>query len=455
MSSGDSFADGNYKYTQADRLKIDQGLYLGVEGHTHQGEVVLVDPPGDPLTLAQSATGGTLPSGVRIYYVATFVDADGNESIGNTEAYVDTPDGITEPAAPTASSTTTGGTLEPGSFYYVLSAYQTSTTVETLALYPVLITVPTGTSTNEITLTLPAVPSGATGFNVYRRRPGYSHYYYLDTVDMSVATPPSTYVDDGSVAEDCDRGLPDAASTNATNSVLVTLVNTVPADHTWKLYRTYDNTDYSISYLTELVAVGATPTVPTTYTDAGTAVAAGAPPTSTGSFGSPSKILLTSGREVQGILPAGMAVYPFEITFFFEGVLEVSQGSTVWVCEFPEAEIICCRASLGRGFVPASDDVIVDVNKGAASATPSFSTIFTTAANRPRVYVNQQIGERATPDVYTLVQGDTLTVDVDQIGGGATPTDRDLTVTVSLLAHGYPTTSSFQSGATGGAGGDY
>jgi hypothetical protein len=294
------------------------------------------------------------------------------------------------------------------------------------------------------------LPSGATGFNIYRQKPGGSGYFWL------TSTTSSTYNDTGSVTEDCNRVLPVRNSTNATNKVTVCLPGAspvVPADTTWKIYRTYNDgvwTNSVLKWVTEETFDGSGIITPC-FDDVGYATSLGNPPSAAQNVGSPAKVLLTNAAEVQGNLPLGLSPHPYAETFGFFGTLEVVVGTSVWVCPYPAATILFCQAALGRGYAPASTSVIVDVNKGTG-ATPTYGTIYTTQSNRPSIGVGRQIGAKAYPDVKTLVEGDSLSVDVDQIGGGATRTDKDLTVTVYMIAHGFPTGTSFVAGTTTGSG---
>jgi len=154
---------------------------------------------------------------------------------------------------------------------------------------------------------------------------------------------------------------------------------------------------------------------------------------------------LTDAEEVQGTLPMGRVSHPFVTTFFWPGTLQEAIGTMVWVCEYPNARILGCRAALGVGFAPNGQDVLVDVNMGSGqSPTPTFDTIYTTQANRPSIPVGYQIGERTVPDIQDLVEGDMLTIDIDQTGEGATPTDQDLTVTVYGVAYGFDADVTFE-----------
>lgn len=448
LTRGESFSLNGYKYTNADREQIDQLLYLGAEGHHHTGAASISEEPESPPTLTLLTSGGTIPAGTRVYYKFTYVDLSGNESAGSTEAFVDTPAAVDEPGAPSLATSVSGGTHLPGNYYYVLTAYTTSITQETLALNPAYITVPAGSNTNTITLTMPTKPTGATGFNIYRRAPGGAQYLYL------ASTTGTSYTDNNSVEEDCNRTLPRRNTTNSQNAVSVSLPGATPTSPeglTWKVYRTYVTNNWDSSFLHWVVeeTFEGSGVILSSYEDVGNGTTPGKPPSITQFTTSPQKIDLTDAVEVQGSMPLGLTAFPWVVTFSFPGSLASGSGTHVWCCEFPAATIIGCRATLGRGYVPSSTPVIVDVNKGTG-ATPVFSTIYTTTANRPSVPVGVPRGERTTPDVRTLVVGDLLTVDIDQTGGGATPTDQDLTVNVYLIAHGYPAAISFVAGSSTG-----
>lgn len=431
LAAGDDWSLNGYKFLDADRRHLDALLYQALS-HTHGAATAAQADPTAAPTLVQAATGGALPAGTRIYYKFTWVDGNGLETAPSPEAYVDTPAALADPAAPTLVQATTGGFLLPGNYSYVLSAYKGANTAESRAPNAAFITVPTGTSTNEITLTMPSVPTGADGFNVYRRKPGGSQYQYLG----SVLAATTTFVDDGTHVEDCDRTLPVSNTTNASNKVTAT-VPTVPAGYTWRLYRTYVLAQYASSLLhwvVEETSEGSGVITPD-YEDVGYATLAGQPPASSQLQVGPGKINLTLGDEVEGRLPLGfLDAAPLELVFSFAGLVLGTVGSFVWVCPYPALKILSARLSLGRGRAPASLPILIDINKGTG-LSPTYTTIFTTQANRPTIAVGNQIGAAsAAPDVPDLVAGDSLTVDIDQAGGGASPTDYDLTVTIYALA---------------------
>ncbi len=433
LRAGESMAQNSYQFTDADRNLIDALLYVGAEGHHHTGLPATSASPTVAPTLALNSTVGTLPGGARVSYKYTLVSPLGLESAGSPESFVTTPALTAVPAAPTLIvHATTGGTLPAGMYYYALSAYKPVQTAETPATNIAYISVPSG-STNQIRLTYPTLPSGATGWNIYRRKPGESDYHFL----VSVASGPTTYVDDGSVAEDCDRRRPTVNGTSGANKVTITLPAALPGvGWTWKVYRTLVTNSYINSLLHHVVEETSegSGVIVTNYVDTGGGTYSGEPQALSHLIGDAPKVIFTGGAEVTGRLPlANVQAFPFEVTFVFLGPMVAQQGTNVWVCEFTRATIIGVRASLGRGYKPAGVPLVIDVNKGSG-VNPTPVTIFTNTSTRPTIAVGDQIGARAVPQVISLLVGDSLTADVITPGGGATPTDRDLTITITMLA---------------------
>lgn len=283
----ESIHSGRGRFASDDRDTIDQALYNAVQ-HKHVGSTGS-NAPATPLTLSLSTTGGTIPAATTVRYKYTFTDPLTGETQASPETVVTTPDPLIAPSAPTASLQSIGGTLEPGQYFYVLTAYQGASTVETKALNPLAILVPAGTSTNEVTLNLPTLPAGATGFNVYRRAPNEARYSFL------ASTADATYVDGGVVST--SRSIPTHNTTSATNSITVTVGESPASGQTWTLYRSY-SADFTSSRLVGLTSVD------TTYTDIGANTQSASPPSA--SITNPSKIQLTGGAEVQGVLPKTM-----------------------------------------------------------------------------------------------------------------------------------------------------
>lgn len=359
------------------------------------------------------------------YYVFTWVDPSGAQTIASPSVTATLGVGIAVPANPTVLSSVASGTLPGGGYFYAISAYTGTTTAETPAnsgIYTFL----SGVGNNH--LIFPTLPFGATGFNVYVKPANTLGYVFLDS------TTGSSYIDDGSVTPSTSRTLTNLDTTNSTGSVTFTLPSAVPVGWTWNLYRTTQFGQWTNSLLASITTLsgGATPVVLTTYTDVGNGTLAGTPPLVSQVIGSPSRINLAT--SVTGLLPtANVAAYPMILSFGFTGPLVITTGKNVWTSEFSSAKIVSVRASLGRLSVPVSSAVIVDVVKGTGGSTPTYTSIFPTGP-KPQVAVGVQIGAaQAPPSTTFLNPGDSVSVDLTQVGGGATPTDHDLTVTIYLL----------------------
>lgn len=438
IGKGDSLADDGYKPMGADRDLIDLLFQFYGPNHHHTGALSSAPAPSLPLSLTLDQSAGSLPAGATFFYKYSLVDAAGNESIASPEAFILTPAPIADPGSPTLAVATTGGTLLPGAYNYVLSAYKTANTFESRAtgFQPINILGPS--TTNKVTLTLPSLPSGAHGFNVYRRKPGGTGYQWIAAVAMNVTTPPTVFVDTG-LPDDCARSLPNANRTNSQNSVRVALPGAtpvVPIGSTWKVYRTRVTSDYHNSLLhwvVEETSEGSGIITPL-YQDLGYATTLGEPPAQGRILTQPQPIVLTDAGEVTGVLPPKNIVFRHIEEFFVAGTLATNAGvGRAWRCPFEVAYIIEVMLNLGRSYSPQVSDVIVDINKyDSALATPAWATIFTDQAERPRVLVGQFIGTTKVPAVRKLVRGDLLQYELDQVGGGATRTDKDLSIQVVM-----------------------
>jgi hypothetical protein len=447
LRSGDNLSDDDYAFTDKNIVKLDTLAWLGAEGHQHTGSNAIDVTPADGPSLVLTAGTGTIPGGRTVRYKYSLVDAQGQESAASPETTVTTPPAVSTPGGPTLTAAYTGGTLLAGQYYYVLTAYKTTINQETVGSRRGYATLLSGT-TGEITLTLPSLPTGATGFNVYRRSPGSTRFQYLASVDMSVATPPTTYVDDGTDVEDCNRTVPTANNTSSNYAVAVGFPGatpTVPAGYTWKVYRTYTTGDWDSSLASWVVAetTEGSGIITPEYSDVGAATSGGSPLANGEQIGAPSKINLTDAIEVQGELPPGMISAYDEIMFAQGGTVVAVTGTIPWVCEHEVADIIHVRAATGPN-TPTSYQIIVDVNKyDGQAATPTWTTVFTTQANRPKVQSGQWIGAVAVPNVTRLYRGDALMVDIDQGDESATPTAENLVVTVFMIVHSGSATTTW------------
>jgi hypothetical protein len=88
------------------------------------------------------------------------------------------------------------------------------------------------------------------------------------------------------------------------------------------------------------------------------------------------------------------------------------------------ANMTILKVKLVAKTAPTGSDVICDINKNG-------TTIFTTQANRPKIVAGSTTGDSGVPDVASLVEGDKLTLDVDQVG--STVAGADLTAQIIAL----------------------
>jgi len=440
LGPGENLSEDGYAFTKSNIQNLDTKAYLGAEGHRHTGVSAVSADPANPLSVHVVANTGSIPGGRTVRYKYTLVDQYGQESAPSPEAIVNTPNPVASPGAPTLVRTL-DGTLLPGNYFYMVTAYRGANTLETTPGARAYTTINFGDLAKSVDVRFPSTPSGTDGFNIYRRSPGSTRFQWLAAVAVNVATPPTSYLDDGSVAEDCNRTVPARNTTGASNAVSISLPGatpSVPDGYTWKIYRTYTNNEWDSSLLhwtVEETSEGSGIIV-SSYTDIGQTTVSGKYPEHSQIAGSPDQIQLNDMAEVQGTLPVGSTIIPTTVTFTFAGPLAPESGTFLWVSEYDKAQIISARAYLGNGSTPAVQPVIVDVNKyDANSATPGWSSIFADTASRPRVALTETIGAAYTLDVadtQILLKGDALSVDIDQAGGGATPTDANLVVSIVL-----------------------
>jgi hypothetical protein len=150
IGSNDHISDDDYAFGIRDP-RFNDLLHRLWETHHHTGRPRGTLDPALPPGLALDTTEGVLPSGTRVWYRFTVVDPNGFESGGSPEAFVDTSAAVAAPGAPVLVPTATGGTLPPGQYLYKLTAYQATTTEETLDSDASAVDVPTGTSTTRRT----------------------------------------------------------------------------------------------------------------------------------------------------------------------------------------------------------------------------------------------------------------------------------------------------------------
>lgn len=271
-------SDNGYKFTLRDRQLLDSLLWT-LFNHDHRSQEEadpLLGPQGRPvLTLG---SGGVIHAGVTLYYRISYMDASGNETEASISSSVSTPAPLATPVAPFVEAFTTGGNLNTaGTYRYALAHYQAGgkTTRAPNSSAVVL----AATTTGSITVELSTLPSGATGWHVYRRDPLSDDYYYL----AEVPGPATEFVDDGTLDPDCTRKRPTTNTTNNANSVTVEMdPNDLFLDSrvtAWRIYRSSDGIFGSSSLLatiTDTLTIGGTDLV-TEYLDVGVPTTIGAP----------------------------------------------------------------------------------------------------------------------------------------------------------------------------------
>jgi hypothetical protein len=111
-----------------------------------------------------------------------------------------------------------------------------------------------------------------------------------------------------------------------------------------------------------------------------------------------------------------------EFPFSMQGLLQVKIGDGKYPIHGGNFLVDSIAASVG--VAPGGQPIIVDINVNGVS-------VFTTQANRPTIPVGQSFATVGAWNSFTLVPGDYITVDVDQVGSGGTP-GQTLTVAIRL-----------------------
>lgn len=272
-------SDNGFKFTGKDREIIDALLFT-LANHDHRkasGVTATLAGPIELLNLTQAVSGGVLAGGTTYFYKVSYTDFSGNETAAGPGFGITTPLPLSPPPVQTPTTLTTGGTVEPGTYKFALSFFQTAGG-ETNAPNISTIVVPTGTSTNTITITAPTIPADANGYKIYIKRPADFEYFLLKTVASG------NYTWTGADLPDCAKKRPFANTSNQTNKVTITInALDLPLDSrvaAWNVYRTTNAGVYPSSSLVTIVndtvTQGGTDLV-TTIDDTGTALTLGVP----------------------------------------------------------------------------------------------------------------------------------------------------------------------------------
>ena len=109
-----------------------------------------------------------------------------------------------------------------------------------------------------------------------------------------------------------------------------------------------------------------------------------------------------------------------EISFSIPGTLLVAGGTMRW---YFAQSLTITNVIASVGTAPTGASLIFDVNKNG-------TTIFSTQANRPTITAGTFSDLSSTPNVTSLVSGDYITVDVDQIGSSVAGADAVIRIRV-------------------------
>ena len=290
LQAGDAISSFDYAFTNRNLDIIDRLLHK-FDDALFSGSAPIADPTV-ALTAEALTTGGRIPAGRTLRYKYTWVDVNGNETAGSPETVVTTTSPVARPSQPSLNRQDTGGFLLAGNYFYIVSAWVDVNTAETSGSVSANINIPSGTS-NVIEITFPSLPSGADGFNIFRRGPGETQFYFLDSVDLNVATPSYTYIDDNTITVTNSRTPSPTNLTYSSNSVVVTVPDEeVPDGYTWKLYRTMISGDFNSSLLEWVVSetFNGSGIISPSTTDYGGATSIGIPPTVSSITGNTNRI---------------------------------------------------------------------------------------------------------------------------------------------------------------------
>jgi hypothetical protein len=430
IGQGDQFNAEGYAFSTGNIERLDQFIYR-LLAHHHNGVAPLttseLDPPS--LTLNTDDDSGRIAPGQTLRYKYTLIDELGTETLASPETTVTIPPAVVPPNAPSLSYSTTGGELTAGTYSYVISAYVGSSPTETQRSDPAPITIPSGT-TNLITLTMPTLPAGASGFNIFRAAPSEQSYSFLATIADD------EYVDDGTVTPNYNRPPSNRNTTRRHNSVDVTLPGATPVVPegyvAWRLYRTSVAGNYDNSRLVDVVeetSEGSGIITPT-YTDVGLGTRTGSPPTTGAALPAFPKINL--GTETEGLLGPGAGTHLIQITLRADGPVETGPQGGFWLANFDKTQLVSATAWIEE---PAGGSaVIVDLEQYLDGATPVWTSVFTDS-DLPFVAAGEYVGdpvELTSDDSRFWDEPRLFRLNITQGDAAATPTAADLRLTLMV-----------------------
>lgn len=119
-NKGDSIYSDGGSFLERNPEIIDTLLRVGALTHRHDGHAALPAPVAAP-AVAATDTGGQLLGSTHLYVGYTVVDADGGETTVSPLGNASTPAPLPSPGAPVAVADNAAGGLAPGSYRYAIS----------------------------------------------------------------------------------------------------------------------------------------------------------------------------------------------------------------------------------------------------------------------------------------------------------------------------------------------
>lgn len=352
-ADGGSIADDGYKFSERDRDTID-AILSAFEAHTHSGGDRLADPSAAP-TLSLLTEGGALPGGRTYYYRVSFLDRYGLETAASAESVISTPSQVQPPGPPVLTAlSTAGAVLTEGLYQYALTAisgdYETQ--LGTIAVITLM------SDRNSISLAMPALPTGATAFGVWRQGPNAVGFTRIGQ------TSASTILDDGSVPDDpcaCDpENLPPQENRTSSTNIVTITAPTFPADaRRWRVYRSLVSGSFgSETLVAEIVDVDANGNLVNFYMDDGDQLL----------YGRPLEIsqTLVPTAAVAGSAGGSGVVY-----------LEAPDATTWRISATRTGEIITSLSGVPAGYAP-SGMTLQDANGATWRVTVDATGVLTT-----------------------------------------------------------------------------
>lgn len=217
LEPGESLSLDNYGFQSRNPRIIDFFLKLGARTHRHDAHPALATPTA-ALGLVAANSGGTLPGGIDFTVGYTAVDVSGGETLLSPDETVALPAPMAAPDSVGAVAIDyTGGTLGVSTYYYV-KTWVDAMGGETLASGIAEVNRDPGSATARVQITnmLADMPAGAVAWKLYKSSMG--GLFGLLTSDNT-----ATYTDDGTDCADSAARPPQVNTTNSANKVTISV----------------------------------------------------------------------------------------------------------------------------------------------------------------------------------------------------------------------------------------